>query len=63
MLNHPQWIKVPWVVFLVAFALKIWQFGRSLKRHLIGTTPSTDRFRHSLERICAEAQMKAKWRT
>jgi len=62
-LNHPPWIQVPWVSVLVAVALKVWQFGRSLKRHLIGTTPSTDQFRHTLERSWAEAQMKAKWRT
>ena len=62
-MNHHQWILVPWVVFAVALAFKIWQFRNALKRHLIGTTPSTDQLRQTLERIWAQAKEEGKWRT
>ena len=53
---HPAWILVPWSVFALALVLKVWQFGKALKRHLIGTTPSTVQFRQSLERIWEQEQ-------
>ena len=62
-MNHPEWILVPWAVFAFALALKVLKFGKALKRHLIAPTPSTDQFRQSLERIWAQEQKVAKWRT
>ena len=62
-MTHPEWILVPWAVFAVALALKFWQFGSALKRHLIAPTPSIAQFRQSLERIWAKEQVDAKWRT
>jgi hypothetical protein len=62
-LSHPQWIQVPWEIFLGAVALKIWPFGSSQKWHLIDATPSTNQFMHTLERIWAKGQVEAKWRT
>ena len=62
-MTHPGWILVPWAVFAVALALKVLKFGSSLKRHLTAPPPSTDQFRHSLERIWARANEEAKWRT
>jgi hypothetical protein len=53
---HPPWFLVPWAVFLGALALKFWQFGIALKRHLIGPTPSTAQFRQILERIWIKDQ-------
>jgi len=53
---HPAWILVPWSVFALALALKVWQFGKALKRHLIGITPSTEQFRQSLEKLWAQGQ-------
>ena len=55
-MNHPELILVPWAVFAVALALKVWQFGKALKRHLIAPTPSTDQFRQVLERLWAQEQ-------
>jgi hypothetical protein len=55
-MTHPPWILVPWAVFLGALALKFWQFGLALNRHLMGPTPSTDHFRQTLERIWAKGQ-------
>ena len=64
-MNHPQSILVPWLVFAAAVALKLWQFGQALKRHLVGPgpTPSADQVRQSLERIWQqEAQAQPKWK-
>jgi len=55
-MTHPELLLVTWTVFAVALALKFWQFGKALKRHLIAQTPSTDQFRQSLERIWAKEQ-------
>jgi hypothetical protein len=55
-MNHPELILVPWSVFALALALKVWQFGKALKRHLIAPTPSTDQFRQVLERLWAQEQ-------
>jgi len=55
-MNHPELILVPWTVFAVALALKFLKFGKALKRHLIVSTPSTDQFRQSLERIWEQEQ-------
>jgi hypothetical protein len=60
-MTHPQWILVPWAVFLCALALKFWQFGIALNRHLLGLKPSTaqmseEEFRKTLERIWAKGQ-------
>ena len=57
---HPGWILVPWAVFAVALALKVFRFGKALKRHLIAQPPSTDQFRQSLERIWAQEQKEKK---
>jgi hypothetical protein len=62
-MTHPQWILVPWAVFAVALALKFWQFGGALKRHLTFRPTSTVQFRQSLERIWEREQKGAKWRT
>ena len=62
-MTHPEWILVPWLVFAFALALKVWQFSIALKRHLTVRTPSTDKFRQTLERIWAQEQKGAKWRT
>ncbi len=55
-MTHPQEFLVPWVVFLGAITLKLWQFGMALKRHLMGRTPSIFQFRHTLERIWIKDQ-------
>ena len=60
---HPGWILVPWAVFAVALALKVFRFGKALKRHLNAPTPSPDQFRQSLERIWVQGQKGAKGRT
>ncbi len=63
-MNHPEWIMVPWAVFAVGLALKVWQFGSALKRHLTGPTPSIDQFRQILERTWKqEATEDSTWRT
>lgn len=62
-MTHPQWILVAWAVFALALVLKVWQFGRALKRQLIGTPPSTDQVRLTLERIWARTTDGAPWRT
>ena len=62
-MTHPEWILVPWAVFAFALALKVWQFGSALKRHLTVSPPSTAQFRQTLERIWARANEEAKWRT
>jgi hypothetical protein len=58
MTTNPIWILVPWAVFAVALALKFLKFGKALKRHLTATTPSTDQFRQSLERIWEQEALK-----
>ena len=55
-MTHPQWTLVAWVVFLGAFALKLWKFGMALKRYQVGRTPSIDPFRQTLERIWIKDQ-------
>ncbi len=55
-MTHPGWILVPWAVFAFALALKFWQFGKALKRHLTAQTPSIVQFRQTLERIWAQEQ-------
>lgn len=63
-MNNPQWILVPWAVFAVGVALKVWQFGKALKRPMRGKTLSTDQVRQSLERSWEqEAQKDRTWRT
>ena len=62
-MTHPEWILAPWAVFAVSLALKFWQFGSALKRHLTVRTPSTTQFRQTLERIWARANEEAKWRS
>lgn len=63
-MNHPELLLVPWTVFAVALALKVWQFGSALKRHLIAATPSTEQFRQILERTWKQAATEdSTWRT
>ncbi len=57
-MNHPELILVPWAVFAITLALKVLMFGKTLKRHLIAPTPSTDQFRQSLERIWEQEAQK-----
>lgn len=59
MTAHPLWMLVPWVVFAVAAGIKFWRLTSLFRRHLVGTPPSTERFRNTLERIWEKDQQKA----
>jgi hypothetical protein len=50
-MDHPILMLLPWAVFSLAVALKLWRFTALLRRHLSAAPTSTERVRRSLERI------------
>lgn len=53
------WILVPWAVLALAAGIKIWQITVLLRRHLLGGSSATERFRQSLERAWTRDQQAA----
>lgn len=50
-MQHPAWILVPWAVFALAAAIKVWRLWGTLRRRLVAPASGSERFRQSLERI------------
>lgn len=61
-MEHPGWILVPWAVFALAVAVKVWRlFGgvrRAARRGMpLHATANTEQFRTTLERIWQRQQL------
>ncbi len=59
MTTTPLWMLVPWAVFALAAGLKFWRVTTLFRRHLLGDTTKTERFRQSLERNWEKDQQAA----
>jgi hypothetical protein len=67
-MDQPIWLLVPWLVFVVAAALKAWKIGRLVNNRLINnqlrsqrrdTTVGMERFRAELELGWRRSQQNA----
>ena len=47
---NPLWMLVPWAVFAIGAGLKFWRLTALFRKHLLGITSRTERFRQALER-------------
>lgn len=50
-LVHPIWPLIPWVVFSLAVAHKIWRLAVLVRQQVVERSGRLDRFRQRLERI------------
>jgi hypothetical protein len=50
-LENLLWLLVPWVVFAAAAGLKFWRLTSLFRKHRLGISSRTERFRQALERI------------
>jgi hypothetical protein len=58
-MTNPLWMLVPWAVFAIAAGWKFWRVTTLFRRHLLGATTKTERFRQSLERNWQKDQQAA----
>ena len=55
-MDHPLWILVPWLVFVIGIGLKTWKVMRLLNRQLRSSAWGVERFRAALERNWQQTQ-------
>ena len=55
-MDHPLWILVPWLVFVIGIGLKTWKVMGLLNRQLRSSTWGVERFRAVLERNWQQTQ-------
>ncbi|MCP9774076.1 hypothetical protein KBY58_00565 [Cyanobium sp. HWJ4-Hawea] len=58
-MDHPFWILVPWAVFAVGIALKVWRIYWALRSRPSATAIDVEKFRQNLEMAWARGQKTA----
>lgn len=56
-MEHPGWILVPWAVFALAAAVKVWRLFAGVRQARRGARSNTEQFRTTLERIWQRQQL------